>query len=134
MELISFVKKLKLSSGGTEYVLPRGKQFLRGEGAKVLKAMQKELGIQPTNFHSIRASFITHLLLAGVPITTVQHIVGHADLKTTSAFVRLCGSDLVGATDSPQRQSPKLELFGAENNVLPFDPKVIATGTAQREF
>ena len=30
----------------------------------------------------------------------LQAIVGHKDLKTTMSYIRLCGADLVGATDS----------------------------------
>ncbi len=113
--LAKMIKELKLKSNGSEYILPREKQFMRGESAKVLRAIQRELGIPETNFHSLRASFITHLLLARVPVTTVQHIVGHADLKTTQEYVRLCASDLVGATDSLQKNSPLPKVFGTEN-------------------
>lgn len=62
--------------------------------------MQIELGLRETNYHSLGASFITHLLLAGVSVTKVQHLVGHSDLKTTQDYVRLIGSDLDGATDA----------------------------------
>jgi integrase len=83
----------------SDFVLPRPKEWLQGKAAAVLRQFQKDIGIRETNFHSLRASFITHLLNRNVPITTVQKLVGHADLKTTQRYVRLTGSDLKGATD-----------------------------------
>jgi site-specific recombinase XerD len=98
--LSNFLKELKLASGDKDFVLPQLTEWKRGEAAKILRAFQRDLKIRETNFHSLRASFITHLLLHGVPITKVQGMVGHSDLKTTQRYVRLIASDLDGATDS----------------------------------
>lgn len=98
-ELAIFLKELKLNSE-SEFVLPQLKEWKRGEAAEILRAFQKDLGIRETNFHSLRASFITQLLLNNVAITRVQQMVGHSDLKTTQKYVRLIASDLDGATDS----------------------------------
>jgi integrase len=96
--LATFLKELKLKSD-SEHVLPQFVEWRRGEAAKALRAFQSELEIRETNFHSLRASFITHLLLNGVPVTKVQYMVGHSDLKTTQKYVRLISSDTMGATD-----------------------------------
>lgn len=82
------------------FVLPRHPVWLRGGAAKLLNLIQIELGIKQTNYHSLRASFITHLLRSGRSIVEVQAIVGHSDLKTTQRYIRLDGTDLIGATDS----------------------------------
>lgn len=95
----TFLKELKLTSNGTEFVLPQFSEWKRGEAADVLRMFQRTLGIRETNFHSLRASFITHLLLKGLPVTKVQQMVGHLELKTTQRYVRLVASDLDGATD-----------------------------------
>ncbi len=97
--LIIFLKELKLKSDG-EFVLPQLQDWKRGEAAEILRSFQNEIGIRGTNFHSLRASFITHLLLKGIPAIAVQKMVGHADLKTTQRYVRLSASDLNGATDA----------------------------------
>lgn len=98
-QLAAFLKELKLKAENG-YILPRFKDWKNGKAAEVLRAFQKEIGIRETNFHSLRASFITHLLLSGVSVVKVQHLVGHADLKTTQRYIRLMGSDLVGSTES----------------------------------
>lgn len=99
-QLMDCLKELKSDSDGSAFVLPQFSEWMRGEAAKTLRAFQVELNIRETNFHSLRASFITHLLLKGVPVTKVQSMVGHADLKTTQKYVRLVGSDIDGATDA----------------------------------
>lgn len=96
---IEFVKQLAAGKNRDEHILPYNKSFERGDGSKLLKGIQNDLQITVSNFHSLRASFITHLLNAGVAMTAVQELVGHTDLKTTQSYVRLCGSDLKGATD-----------------------------------
>ena len=97
--LVAFLKELKLATPMSENVLPQISDWRQGRAARSLNSVQRDLGIQKTNFHSLRASFITHLLLAGIPITKVQNMVGHRDLKTTERYVRLTASDLKGATD-----------------------------------
>jgi integrase len=39
-------------------------------------------------FHSARNSFVTNLLMKGVPPVRVQKYVGHKDLKTTLSYYR----------------------------------------------
>ena len=98
--LAIFLKALKISSQSSEFVLPQLTDWKRGEAAEILRTFQRDLKIRETNFHSLRASFITHLLLNGVAVTKVQAMVGHSDLKTTQRYIRMIASDLKGATDS----------------------------------
>ena len=98
-QAIELIESLVLNKDRDDLILPFNKQFVRGEAAKELKTIQNQLQIPNTNFHSLRGSFITHLLLKKVDIGTVQELVGHCDLKTTQAYIRLCGADLVGSTN-----------------------------------
>ncbi len=99
-ELEVYFKELMLRRGKEEFLLPQFSEWKQGKAAKILNAYQKKLGIRQTNFHSLRASFITHLLLNGVSVVKVQHLVGHEELKTTERYIRLVASDLKGATNS----------------------------------
>ena len=80
----------------------------------MLQAVQKALDIKLTNYHSLRASFITHLLRSGVNVVSVQAMVGHQELSTTQRYIRLDGSDLTGLTKT-------LEVdFDSVGKVIPF--------------
>jgi len=46
------------------------------------KKLQKDHGIEPVNFHKMRATFATMLADAGEPIITVMDILGDKDIET----------------------------------------------------
>lgn len=52
-------------------------------GTKAVKEVNNGI-----TFHSGRASFITNMLMNGVPAVRVKTYVGHADLKTTLSYYR----------------------------------------------
>lgn len=99
--LMAMIKELKLrSSGNDPFVLPRIRSWMNGGATEILNSIQDELGIKRTNYHSLRASFITHLLRDGLDVTRVQAMVGHRELSTTQRYIRLDGTDLTGVTES----------------------------------
>lgn len=49
---------------------------------------------QAITFHSARHSFATHLLNIGLPITYIQELMGHSDLKTTQIYAKNDKSEL----------------------------------------
>lgn len=94
-----FLRQLHLKYADQEFVLPRNKFWINGGMAGYLRQIQKQLGIRLTDYHSLRASFITNLLKNGVSTASVQCMVGHVELKTTQRYIRLHGTDLKGTTD-----------------------------------
>lgn len=99
-ELKMFLKNEFYFPSQRGFVLPRNKKWMGGRATEVLQEIQKHLGIKCTNYHSLRASFITHLLRSGKDIISVQAMVGHRELKTTQRYIRLDATDLIGATKS----------------------------------
>lgn len=99
--LMAMLKELKLQSTGPDaYVLPRIRSWMNGGATEILNSIQDLLEIKRTNYHSLRASFITHLLRNGLDVTRVQSMVGHRELSTTQRYIRLDGTDLTGVTES----------------------------------
>lgn len=69
--------------------------------SRALKTAVRRAGIgKRVTMHVLRHSFATHLLERGVAVTTVQKLLGHAYLETTSIYLH-CLPQLITGTISP---------------------------------
>jgi integrase len=96
------LKKLFLtlkSSSESKFVLPRFRDWQRGDQARILKMFLTGIGLQQIKFHALRACFATQLLAKGTPAAIVMKICGWRDLKTMEFYIRVAGVDEKGATD-----------------------------------
>jgi len=53
---------------------------------------------QNASVHSLRHSFATHLLNQGDDILQIKHLLGHADIQTTSLYLHLTHAQVLGLT------------------------------------
>lgn len=68
----------------SEWVFPSKKAFIVPDTFRSdFKRLVKEIGLPDISFHDLRATHITMLLDAGVPVHTVSKRVGHADISMT---------------------------------------------------
>lgn len=99
-ELNKLLVELKGLTGNQRHLLPRNKQWDRGDQSRPLRAFLVGIGLPSVKFHTLRACFATQLLADGVEMTKVMKIGGWKDIKTMQIYLRLAGVDERGATNS----------------------------------
>jgi integrase/recombinase XerD len=74
---------------GAIFVTGSGERMNRHQAARVVRRLARHAGIDKTiSPHSLRHSFITAALDAGVPLRDVQEAASHADPRTTMQYDR----------------------------------------------
>lgn len=67
-----------------------GEQYSASALVKVLKEAADHAGIKHrVHVHMLRHSFATHLLEQGTDLRTIQELLGHNDIKTTSIYLHV---------------------------------------------
>lgn len=98
-QLRAILQELRRTTGETPYVLPRHRDFSKGEQARVLRTFCVLHGLKSIKFHTLRACFATQMMQAGRSQAQVMKIGGWKDLETMQIYVRLAGIETKGATE-----------------------------------
>lgn len=89
LELKSLLLRLKLKSGGSEYVFlnEKGKPYKReGSLNSAYNGACRRAGIKGLRFHDLRHTFATRMIESGHDISEVAEILGHSDLNITRRY------------------------------------------------
>ncbi|MBQ1340920.1 MAG: tyrosine-type recombinase/integrase [Erysipelotrichaceae bacterium] len=82
------------------FVSNRGKKLISRGIEFILKKSVTDHGlVMQIHPHTLRHSFATHLLSAGVDIRVVQELLGHANLSTTQIYTHVSLDHLREAYD-----------------------------------
>ena len=69
---------------------PRTGHLHAGSVQRLVHQLVQHLGLRkPVTVHTLRHSYATHLLEAGVDVVTLQRLLGHRDLRTTAHYLHL---------------------------------------------
>lgn len=118
--LAKILKELKLTKHHPEFVLPRLREWDKGEQARCLRAFLMGMGLSPIRFHDLRATWATMLLNNGLEPIKVMAMGGWKDIKTMMIYARKAGVELKGCTQSLKFHDPS-ELSG---KVLKMEPRI----------
>lgn len=64
-----------------------------------LSSICKKAGLRKITWHILRHTFASHLAMRGVPLTTVQTLLGHSNITTTMRYAHVAPSTLRTAID-----------------------------------
>lgn len=89
-------KRLRL---GYVFVDAKGEQLTRNECKWPLWRTEGAAGVRRTGWHVCRHTFASHLVMKGVPIATVQQLMGHTTIAMTMKYAHLAPDHLRSAMD-----------------------------------
>jgi integrase/recombinase XerD len=71
-----------------------GKQINRQIIYKLISGYADKCGLEGVSPHTLRHSFATHLVQNNADISSVQHMLGHADISKTQVYTHITSSHL----------------------------------------
>ncbi|MGE4096024.1 MAG: tyrosine-type recombinase/integrase, partial [Candidatus Binatia bacterium] len=70
----------------------------------LLRSACRRAGIEPCGPHTLRHTFASRLIMAGVDLRTVQELLGHKDIKMTLRYAHLTPNHKRAAIETLERR------------------------------
>ncbi len=102
----TFLKKK--ATVGYVFLTAKGKLFTHDRMTVAIARVCKKVGLRKIGWHTLRHTFATQLATKGVPLTTIQSLLGHSSISTTMRYAHVAPSTMRSAIDllSPRTAIP----------------------------
>ncbi len=107
-QLVSFLKTYRHLRSELVFCKTTGDRRLYDGALDALRFVCKKAGLRRIGWHVLRHTFASHLIMKGVPIKTVQELLGHATIEMTMRYAHLSPEvkrDAVVLLDEPSHTS-----------------------------
>ena len=108
------------------YVFNRdGEPIIYSSSCNVLVRVCKRAGMRNIGWHVCRHTFASHLAQNGIPLQSIQKLMGHSDIRTTQRYSHLSSSNLKDAVATLEPKQAFFENMGQYmSNGIATVPKI----------
>jgi integrase len=99
-------------NSGFVFLSPYGEPFTCHRLINDLAKLCAKAGIRQIGWHVLRHTFATNLAMLGVPLSTVQALLGHSTISTTMRYAHVAPSTLRSAIDMLNPRTAANANFG----------------------
>jgi integrase len=103
---------LNRKKSGFVFISPHKEPFTCHRILNDLAKVCEKAGMRKIGWHVLRHTFATHLAMRGVPLTTVQVLLGHSTISTTMRYAHVAPSTLRAAIDMLSPKTAANANFG----------------------
>jgi len=103
-QTVEFLKRHRHLKGELVFCKDDGGRHIHRRAEVAIKRCCRKAGLREISWHVLRHTFASHLVMRGVPIKTVQELLGHATIEMTMRYAHLSPEvkhDAVAKLDRP---------------------------------
>ncbi len=93
--IVPLLDQAKEAMGSTRDVGPVFRQFHPHTVSHRFKVIARACKIEDAHFHHLRHTAATNMLEAGIKLSTIKKVLGHADIRTTEIYAQVLDAEMI---------------------------------------